>query len=235
MPDFAFWNNWSKKSSQFATSLSREYLIIKALLAMESIQVKDRGEDEDEDGDKSYKIQQSTCSCKELLCELRRLRSAISRLKASVSAAALRTSNQFWGWRFWRSGQSCSVSPARVGRVWRIWAPIELLISDTDLLQRVDWSEGREWDWWSYCLIVMSNQFKIFSPWHCEIFERGFPLWPCQSVKVKKCNGWDQVIALQVTSACWEPGVSVFWERSARKVGNFPILFWPKLSHNSLQ
>ena len=74
MPDFAFWNNWSKKSSQFATSLSREYLIIKALLAMESIQVKDRGEDEDEDGDKSYKIQQSTCSCKELLCELRRLR-----------------------------------------------------------------------------------------------------------------------------------------------------------------
>ena len=100
MPDFAFWNNWSKKSSQFATSLSREYLIIKALLAMESIQVKDRGEDEDEDGDKSYKIQQSTCSCKELLCELRRLRSAISRLKASVSAAALRTGNQFWGWRF---------------------------------------------------------------------------------------------------------------------------------------
>ena len=85
---------------KFATSLSRECLIIKALLAMESIQVKDRGEDEDEDGDKSYKIQQSTCSCKELLCELRRLRSAISRLKASVSAAALRTSNQFWGWRF---------------------------------------------------------------------------------------------------------------------------------------
>ena len=100
MPDFAFWNNWSKKSSQFATSLSREYLIIKALLAMESIQVKDRGEDEDEDGDKSYKIQQSTCSCKELLCELRRLRSAISRLKASVSAAALRTGNQFGVWRF---------------------------------------------------------------------------------------------------------------------------------------
>ena len=98
MPDFAFWNNWSKKSSQFATSLSRECLIIKALLAMESIQVKDRGEDEDED--KRYKIQQRTCSCKELLCELRRLRSGISRLKASVSAAALRTANQFGVWRF---------------------------------------------------------------------------------------------------------------------------------------
>ena len=96
MPDFAFWNNWSKKSSQFATSLSRECLIIKALLAMESIQEKDRGEDEDEDEDKRYKIQQSTCSCKELLCELRR----ISRLKASVPEAALRTSNQFGVWRF---------------------------------------------------------------------------------------------------------------------------------------
>ena len=235
MPDFAFWNNWSKKSSQFATSLSREYLIIKALLAMESIQVKDRGEDEDEDGDKSYKIQQSTCSCKELLCELRRLRSAISRLKASVrlrlhcvavlGLAVLEERSVLLSF-------TCAVS---AGGVRRIWAPIELLTSDTDFLQGVDWSEGREWDWWSYCLIVMSKQFKIFSPWHCEIFERGFPLWPCQSVKVKKCNGWDQVIALQVTSACWEPGVSVFWERSARKVGSCPILFWPKLSHNSLQ
>ena len=95
--------------------------------------MKDRGEDEDEDGDKSYKIQQSTCSCKELLCELRRPRSGISRLKASVSAAALRPGNQFW-----RSGQSCSVSPARAGGVRRILAPIELLTSDTDFLQGVD-------------------------------------------------------------------------------------------------
>ena len=186
MPDFAFWNNWSKKSSQFTTSLSRECLIIKALLAMESIQVKDRGEDEDEDGDKSYKIQQSTCSCKELLCELRRLRSAISRLKASVrlrlhcvavlGLAVLEERSVLLSF-------TCAVS---AGGVRRIWAPIELLTSDTDFLQGVDWSEGREWDWWSYCLIVMSNQFKIFSPWHCEIFERGFPLWPCQRVKVKK-------------------------------------------------
>ena len=233
MPDFAFWNNWSKKSSQFATSLSREYLIIKALLAMESIQVKDRGEDEDEDGDKSYKIQQSTCSCKELLCELRRLRSAISRLKASVrlrlhcvavlGLAVLEERSVLLSFSCACGQGVAHLSSNRASDQW-YWF----------VTGCVDWSEGREWDWWSYCLIVMSNQFKIFSPWHCEIFERGFPLWPCQSVKVKKCNGWDQVIALQVTSACWEPGVSVFWERSARKVGSCPILFWPKLSHNSL-